>query len=41
MNGPEDEEVERDDEDYGYCNACGEETRQNDECCEDGEWIPA
>ena len=29
------------DEDYGYCNSCGEEMWIADECCEDGEWVPA
>lgn len=29
-----------DEEEYGYCNSCGEEARIGDECCEDGEVVP-
>ena len=25
---------------WGYCNACGEEARAGDDCCEDGEVVP-
>lgn len=25
---------------YWYCNACGEEAEEGDECCEDGEVVP-
>lgn len=25
---------------WGYCNSCGEEMQEGDECCEDGEWMP-
>lgn len=29
------------DETYGYCNSCGEEMWEGDDCCDDGEWVPA
>ena len=28
-------------DDYGYCNSCGEEMWEGDDCCDDGEWVPA
>lgn len=28
------------DENYGYCNACGEEQWLGSDCCDDGEWVP-
>jgi hypothetical protein len=26
---------------YGYCNSCGEEMWEGDDCCDDGEWTAA
>lgn len=28
-----------DEDEYGYCNACGEEMWDGDECCDGGEWV--
>lgn len=25
---------------FGYCNACGEEAEESDDCCESGEVVP-